>query len=148
MRSLHRHSIPSYLLAIQSYAEYALSNPSACKVVTIAEPRPKSRALFAETHSVEQGLVFNTWQELYKASKERIESTGQRLADALIVAVHDHMHVEVVLAFADQGYHILCEKPMATNLEDCIKMEVAVKKAGIIFGMGHGMVLCLSCLLD
>ena len=48
------------------------------------------------------------------------------------------MHMAVVLAFAEQGYHILCEKPMATTLDDCIKMEEAVKKAGIIFGMGHG----------
>jgi len=55
----------------------------------------------------------------------------------VIVSVLDHMHMEVVLAFAEQGYHILCEKPMATNLEDCLKIEEAVKKAGIIFGMGH-----------
>lgn len=48
------------------------------------------------------------------------------------------MHLEVTLAFAAQGYHILCEKPMATSLEDCVKIEAAVKKAGIIFGMGHG----------
>lgn len=49
------------------------------------------------------------------------------------------MHLEVALAFADQGYHILCEKPMATSLEDCLKMEAAIKKAGTIFGVGHGM---------
>jgi predicted dehydrogenase len=95
--------------------------------------------LFAEAHDVDQNLVYNTWQELHRASKDSIENTGQRLADALIVAVHDQMHVEVVLAFAEQGYHILCEKPMATNLNDCIKMETAIKEAGIIFGMGHGI---------
>lgn len=52
--------------------------------------------------------------------------------------------MEVTLAFAEQGYHILCEKPMATSIDDCIKMEAAVKKANIIFGMGHGMSLCFS----
>ena len=49
------------------------------------------------------------------------------------------MHKDVVLAFAQQGYHILCEKPMATNLSDLIAMEKAVEEAGIIFGVGHGM---------
>lgn len=92
----------------------------------------------ADNHSVDHTLVFNTWQELHAASADTIKTIGKRLADAVIIAVQDHMHLEVALAFADQGYHILCEKPMATSLGDCIKMEAAVKKAGIIFGMGHG----------
>ena len=60
------------------------------------------------------------------------------------------MHMQVVLAFAEQGYHILCEKPMATSIDDCIKIEEAVKKAGIIFGMGHGEILkyALEALID
>lgn len=82
--------------------------------------------------------MFNNWQELLKASAETIQTIGKRLADAVIVAVPDHMHYEVVLAFAAQGYHILCEKPMATSLRYCFDMEKAVKNAGIIFGMGHG----------
>ena len=48
------------------------------------------------------------------------------------------MHCEVALAFAAQGYHMLCEKPMATSIEDCVRIADAVKKAGIIFAMGHG----------
>ncbi|KAI0082553.1 NAD(P)-binding protein [Panus rudis PR-1116 ss-1] len=121
----------------QNYSVYALSDPTKCKVVAIAEPRPKTRKQFAETHKVDETLVFNTWQELHKASADTIKTVGKRLADAVIVAVQDQMHLEVTLAFAEQGYHILCEKPMSTNLEDCLRMEAAVKKAGVIFGMGH-----------
>jgi predicted dehydrogenase len=122
----------------QSYSVYALQAPDKCKVVAIAEPRPKTQKKFAAAHKVDGTLVFNTWQELQAASSETIKTTGKRLADAVIVSVLDHLHMEVVLAFAEQGYHILCEKPMATSIDDCIKMEQAVKKAGIIFGMGHG----------
>jgi predicted dehydrogenase len=123
---------------VQNYAVYALDQPQQCKVVAIAEPRLKTRSLFAEAHSVDNTLVFNTWQDLLKASAETIETVGKRLADAVVVAVQDNMHKEVVLAFAKQGYHILCEKPMATRLCDILEMEQAVKEAGIIFGMGHG----------
>ncbi|GJE84491.1 Gfo/Idh/MocA family oxidoreductase [Phanerochaete sordida] len=121
----------------RAYTDYALQEPTACKVVAIAEIRPKTRNLFAQAHSVDKTLVFDDWKELHKASAETIKAVGTRLADAVIVAVHDQMHMEVVLAFAEQGYHILCEKPMSTNIDDCIKMEAAVKKASIIFGMGH-----------
>ncbi len=51
------------------------------------------------------------------------------------------MHAPVVHALAEQGYHILCEKPMATSPEECIRMADAVKKSGKIFGIGHGKVL-------
>ncbi|KDQ29153.1 hypothetical protein PLEOSDRAFT_1063919 [Pleurotus ostreatus PC15] len=121
----------------QSYSKYALTSPDKCRVVAIAEPRPKTQRNFAKTHNIDPTLVFETWQELHAASAETIQTVGKRLADAVIVAVQDYMHLEVTLAFAEQGYHILCEKPMATSIDDCLRMEAAVKKAGIIFGMGH-----------
>ncbi|KAI0774411.1 streptomycin biosynthesis protein StrI [Fomes fomentarius] len=121
----------------RGYAAYALQEPTLCKVVAIAEPRPMTQKLMADAHSVDQTLVFKSWQDLHTASAETIQTIGRRLADAVVIAVQDHMHKEVTLAFAAQGYHILCEKPMATSIEDCVKMEAAVKKAGVIFGMGH-----------
>ncbi|RDB22465.1 putative oxidoreductase YteT [Hypsizygus marmoreus] len=123
----------------KSYTKYALQSPDCCKVVAIAEPRLKTQDHFAKLHKVDQTLVFATWQDLHAASTETISTIGKRLADAVIIAVQDNMHLEVALAFAEQGYHILCEKPMATSLEDCVKMEAAIKKAGTIFGMGHVM---------
>ncbi|OSD04383.1 streptomycin biosynthesis protein StrI [Trametes coccinea BRFM310] len=121
----------------RGYAAYALQEPTLCKVVAIAEPRPKTRRIMAETYSVDNTLVFETYEDLLKASADTIQTIGTRLADAVVIAVQDRMHMEVALAFAAQGYHILCEKPMATTVEACIKMEAAVRKAGIIFGMGH-----------
>lgn len=106
--------------------------------MAIAEPRPNTRKNFARTHLLDDTLIFNTWQELHAASAETMKTIGKRLADAVLIAVQDHMHCEVALAFAEQGYHILCEKPMSTNIEDCLKIDAAIKKAGVIFGMGHG----------
>ena len=118
---------------------YALKEPDKCKVVAIAEPRPQARAAFAKAHSLAPEGVFTSWQDFHKRSVEALKETGKKLADAVLVAVQDRMHCEVVCAFAEQGYDILCEKPMATSVEDCVKMAAAVKKAGIIFGVGHGM---------
>ena len=86
----------------------------------------------ADAHFVDKTLVFEDYRDLLKASAETIQTIGKRLADAVLVTVQDRMHEEVTIAFAKQGYHILCEKPMATTLEDCLRMEAAVKKAGCI----------------
>jgi predicted dehydrogenase len=91
-----------------------------------------------QAHKVDQTLVFKSWEDLVNASEETFNAIGKRLADAVIVAVQDNLHLKVATAFARQGYHILCEKPMATTLEECIAMEQEIKKANVIFGMGHG----------
>lgn len=108
-------------------------------MIAIAEPRPNTRKNFANLHKVDESLVFKTWEDLLGASADTIKTIGKRLADAVIIAVHDDLHAEVAAAFAQQGYHILCEKPMATSIHDCLQMENAIKEAGIIFGMGHGI---------
>lgn len=128
---------------------YSILEPSKCKVVAIAEPRSQTRAQFADRYGVDNGLTFETWEQFHKASVESIQKVGKRLADAVIIAVQDRMHAELVVAFAAQGYDILCEKPMAASIEHCLQIEAAVKKAGIIFGMGHGVfalppVQCMS----
>ena len=124
-----------------STSEFRISDSSRISQCNRILQLQKTQKRFSTSHRVDRTLVFNTWQELHVASAETIKTKGKRLADAVVVAVQDHMHMEVVLAFAEQGYHILCEKPMATSIDDCIKIEEAVKKAGIIFGMGHGNIL-------
>lgn len=52
----------------------------------------------------------------------------------------DQMHAPLVEAFAKQGYHILCEKPMATSVQDCVEMvkQVQAAEEKRVFGIGHG----------
>ena len=52
----------------------------------------------------------------------------------------DQLHAPLVEAFAKQGYHILCEKPMATTIEECVDMvkQVQASEEKKIFGVGHG----------
>lgn len=124
----------------KNYAVYAHQHPSECAIVAVAEPRPKSRAHFASTYGIDKTLAFNDWKDLLAAARQTSQALpGTRLADAIVVSVQDAMHMEVVLAFAELGYPILCEKPMATSVQDCLNMHDAVKRSGIIFGMGHGL---------
>jgi len=51
--------------------------------------------------------------------------------DAVSVATPDHAHADIVIACAQAGKHILCEKPMATTVEECEAMIAAADKAGV-----------------
>ena len=53
--------------------------------------------------------------------------------DAVIVCTENAMRREAVELAARAGCHILCEKPIATTLEDALAMRDAVSQAGVNF---------------
>jgi len=57
--------------------------------------------------------------------------------DVLVVATPDHLHTEYALAGLETGLHILCEKPLVTELEDARRLVSAAKKAGTVFMTGQ-----------
>ncbi|KAE9985613.1 hypothetical protein BLS_006696 [Venturia inaequalis] len=63
--------------------------------------------------------------------------------DAVFICVLDEMHTAVIKALAPLGLHIMCEKPLATTLEDTISIYEAVTREWnmlgkkTVFGIGH-----------
>jgi len=53
--------------------------------------------------------------------------------DAVIICSETAHHRELVEQAAAAGAHILCEKPIATTLEDALAMNAACQKAGVQF---------------
>lgn len=58
---------------------------------------------------------------------------------AIIVATPDASHEPQVIAAAQAGVHVLCEKPMTTTYAGCQRMAEAVRSSGITFAMGYSM---------
>ena len=52
--------------------------------------------------------------------------------DAVSNVTPDHLHASISLQVISAGKHILCEKPLATNYDDAIRMVRAAKKAGVV----------------
>ena len=50
--------------------------------------------------------------------------------DAVSVCSANVSHAEITVAALEAGKHVLCEKPMATTLEDCERMVAAARKSG------------------
>ena len=111
----------------QCYAEYARLHPDQAQVVGVAEPRPAYRTRLAEAHQIPPANVASDWRALLRPG----------LADAAIIATPDALHTEPAMAFAELGYALMLEKPMAPTAQECQQIVAAVRASGVIFAVAH-----------
>ncbi|MBB5080603.1 Gfo/Idh/MocA family protein [Nonomuraea endophytica] len=103
---------------------YARRAEGRARVVAVADPLAARRERFPEA------AHYADWREL---------AALPRQADAVIIATMDADHVEPAVRFAELGYHILLEKPMAVSEQDCRTIVAAAEKAGTVFAVCHVM---------
>ena len=111
-----------------SFARFVAEHPDLARVVGVAEPRPFYRQRMADQHSIPPENTAADWPAL---------AAQPKFADAVIIATPDRYHVEPAVAFAEKGYAMLLEKPMATNAADCRRIVEAVEKNRILFAVFH-----------
>ena len=104
-----------------TYAQLALDDPSALKIVGIADPNPDRRKKAMEMFGFNEEFCFETAQQLAQVPK---------FADAVINGTMDHQHIETSLPLLEAGYDMLLEKPFAVNIEEMQKLLQTVKKYG------------------
>ncbi|NTS31132.1 Gfo/Idh/MocA family oxidoreductase [Phyllobacterium sp. BT25] len=64
-------------------------------------------------------------------------SFSEQPIDAVYISTTNELHKDQVLAAAKAGKHVLCEKPLATSLEDARAMVEACRAANIVFATNH-----------
>src|SRR5947207_3930805 len=57
--------------------------------------------------------------------------------DAVLVTTPNSLHLADVLAAIEGGKHVLCEKPMAMNAEECRQMVEAARQRKVLLGIAH-----------
>lgn len=112
------------------YSMFAQAYPDRLRIVGVAEPLEYNRQKMVDLHDLPNENVFTDWREI---------AARPRMADAVIIATQDAMHAEPAVAFANLGYAILLEKPMAPNEADCIRIVEAAKANHVLFGVCHVM---------
>ncbi|KAA0146250.1 hypothetical protein FNF29_08165 [Cafeteria roenbergensis] len=112
----------------KTYAQYGLEHPDRLRIVGVAEPRAHHRNIVQQRFDLPPEAVFTDWTQL---------AARPRMADAVIIATQDTMHVAPAMAFADLGYHILLEKPMAVSTHDCQRIADAAKRNNVLLAVCH-----------
>ncbi|MBN1350724.1 Gfo/Idh/MocA family oxidoreductase [candidate division KSB1 bacterium] len=70
-------------------------------------------------------------------SNDASEAAQSDDIDAVIIGTPPDLHAAHAELFAANGKHILCEKPMASTVQDCQRIIDACKANGVKLQMGH-----------
>lgn len=128
-----------------SYA-HAVTVATPGTVTGIAEPHDFKRKEFGQTYiwgnsrKSKEGEEFKGWREYIEWETSR-RSGGQKSdITGIFICTLDHTHAEIIHALAPLNLHVMCEKPLALSLNDCIRISRSLQPDGPpskIFSIGH-----------
>jgi predicted dehydrogenase len=102
---------------MQAYLKY----PEKVKLTAVCDLQEKAARTYANAVGVRS--VYTSFEDML--NKEDIDAVD-------ICTIHDQHKSQTILA-AEEGKHILLEKPMACSMQDCRDMVKATEKAGVTY---------------
>lgn len=111
-----------------TYASMSRLFPDKMKVVAVADANPEKVRRAREQYGLPEEMCFSSAEALLAMP---------RLADVMVVTTMDRQHVDHAIPALEKGYHILMEKPVSPDLEQCRRILEAAKKAPGKIVVGH-----------
>ena len=78
--------------------------------------------------------TYRTYHEMFE--KESQLSAEERM-DFVSIVTPNHVHFEPAKLALENGFHVVCEKPMTYSLEEALELEKLVEKSGLVFALTH-----------
>ncbi|THV21616.1 Gfo/Idh/MocA family protein [Peteryoungia ipomoeae] len=75
---------------------------------------------------------YGSFQEM--ADKESARADG---IEAVSIVTPNHVHFAAAKAFLEKGIHVICDKPLTSNLEDAKALKAIADKANALFILTH-----------
>jgi predicted dehydrogenase len=99
----------------------AFAHAENAELVALVSSDGKKRRELSARYGVEHTGSYEDFEQVLEGSQ----------ADAVYIALPNHLHREYTERAAACGVHVLCEKPMATSSVDCQAMIDATRYAGV-----------------
>lgn len=107
----------------------ALQETKKCELAGIVTGTPSKAETWSKKYDIPDENVFD--YETYDQIAENDD------IDIIYVVLPNGMHAEYTIRAAEAGKHVICEKPMATSVEECRKMIDACDRAGTKLAVGY-----------
>ncbi|WP_421566138.1 Gfo/Idh/MocA family protein [Ochrobactrum sp. EDr1-4] len=93
---------------------------------------PERNLRSANALGVSDDRVYDTVEALIKGEKARPDG-----AEAVAIVTPNHLHFDAVKACLQAGFHVICDKPVTSALEDAVALVDIVRNAPGMFFLTH-----------
>ncbi|ESN98050.1 hypothetical protein HELRODRAFT_193068 [Helobdella robusta] len=109
------------------YSDFAKQNKNKLKIAAVADPNQYRRERMALLHLIPFDRLYISW----------ICVPEEKIADIAIICTKENLRLEVVHAFAQRGYAIILEKPMAQTYSECKKIIEVCRENRTTLAVAH-----------
>jgi len=78
--------------------------------------------------------TYGTYKEMIE--KESKLPSGERI-DFVSIVTPNHVHFDPAKLALENGFHVVCEKPMTYSYEEALALEKLVEDSGLVFALTH-----------
>ncbi|MFK7979842.1 MAG: Gfo/Idh/MocA family protein [Saprospiraceae bacterium] len=93
----------------------------------------RSKASGEELH-LPANRVYGSYDEMIQAEKKL--PLGERM-DFVSIVTPNHVHYGPAKMALDNGFHVICDKPLCFNMREAKTLQKTVEKTGLIFALTH-----------
>lgn len=108
----------------------ALGRVAGVEIVAVASPTPGN----AERFAAKRGIPHHYSDDRALLDRKEI--------DLVVLGVPNDLHCPITVRAAEAGKHVVVDKPMALNLDECDRMIAACERAGVM--LGYAEELCFA----
>ena len=95
--------------------------------------RPEAGRAFGQSLGLAEDRAYGDWQEMLAGERGRDDRVN-----LVTVATPNATHFEITKAFLEQGFHVLCEKPMTMTVEEGEEIVRIARDSGRVCAVNYG----------
>jgi predicted dehydrogenase len=80
------------------------------------------------------GRVYDSFYEMI--SEEKKLPLGERM-DFISIVTPNHVHFEPAKQALENGFHVVCDKPLCYNMPQALQLQKIVEETGLLFALTH-----------
>ncbi len=84
------------------------------------------------SYRIDPTRAYADYRQMIEAERKRDDGI-----DFLVIVTPNHLHLPVALAALEAGIPVMSDKPATANYEEALKLEAAIAKSGLPYGLTH-----------